>query len=534
MRLRVLILVSVATTGVASAESTVVRLFRDAAIMADGTLWLAVEQQVRTRFVYSQPPPTFELLERTPTGRSRRIAVPDPHPISALAASPFDDSVWIVTSATVLRRDRTGGWDHVALPERPRDSKWYGGARAVITPISASRALAFRGCAHNCTDVFDVDLDARTVSTSNFDAAVGPAVSDGRGGAWALVADEHHKHLTKRAYARFGPTGWESWSDHGRELVIAGMRARGGVADVPSHVAASPPGLVGVGDSLLWINADGRVIGGPEVPTNGFRWTNDVIAITRLGNEIAVVYGISGFGIDDAPDEVSPVVRWFSPTGQPLRDERVPTPRWWRTRYTSSTPELRAIAAGERMCLVGEAAMFCRVQGSWRTIAGDGQEESSPRSVRALVSVPVGLGYARIDGDGGLGIALRPEVIVVANRQRPPVGIGAFLELVGYGDTRVLGGGLTLANYPLPALSFGADAVFVDGEMHPQLVISGFLGFRSNEDLIGPFDFPVGLRVDVRPSTSHVPGSVVTSLSIDGIGIGVVAYAIKELFEIGD
>jgi hypothetical protein len=278
------------------------------------------------------------------------------------------------------------------------------------------------------------------------------------------------------------------------------------------------------------IDAGGQERTRLKIPTAKHHWSNEVHAILPAAADVTVITGEPGFGIQDAQDDVSPVVRRMAWTGAELGVERVPTPAWWQADHSTGTPHLRAHAGGGTLWIVSPTAIFYRTD-DWHTIAAPGASERATAPVMPLVSVPMNFGVARVGSESDFALGIRPEVILAPNRLHPKWGIGAFGELTKIADHTTLGGGVTAVRYGRAlamAASVGADAVYVAGDAHAQPVISVFLGARPVID-VAPIDLPYGIRLDARVGTATLPGTVTVSLAIDAIGVGAAVYGIGAL-----
>ena len=120
----------------------------------------------------------------------------------------------------------------------------------------------------------------------------------------------------------------------------------------------------------------------------------------------------------------------------------------------------------------------------------------------------------------GFYFGWRPEILATWTRSRElGFGIGPYANILdSTGTSQVwLGGGLTLNGYFGKlgvAVSGGADCVWLHSVPSAVPVIGGFIGFRMIQEELA-FDFPFGVRVDVRPATDVVPLSVAVSAQLD-------------------
>jgi hypothetical protein len=154
-------------------------------------------------------------------------------------------------------------------------------------------------------------------------------------------------------------------------------------------------------------------------------------------------------------------------------------------------------------------------------------------SAEPLVSLPIDLGLAtRLSAPNGASIGFRPEVIDAFDAGLNRYGVGGYGEAViarGLPSLeKVFGAGVTGVLYGdmfAIAVSAGGDAVDSSGALHPQLAFSFFFGLRAGEAHRDepPFETPLGFRLDARPGTSAIPGSVTFSAVVDTVALGVIA-----------
>ena len=124
----------------------------------------------------------------------------------------------------------------------------------------------------------------------------------------------------------------------------------------------------------------------------------------------------------------------------------------------------------------------------------------------------------------GFVYGVRPELVfawVAQNLDRAPfaIGVGPYAEAVGStGTSQVwLGGGASIVGYLRyvgVALSVGLDADWYHAVPNASPVFGLFVGVRT-AGFEWPFDFPYGLRVDVRPAFGPLPTTVIISAQLD-------------------
>jgi len=149
--------------------------------------------------------------------------------------------------------------------------------------------------------------------------------------------------------------------------------------------------------------------------------------------------------------------------------------------------------------------------------------------LRPRFSLPLELGYTvELDADDGVAVGVRPELIIAPSRRATCLGVGAYLEAmrVASGDS-ALGGGVTVVRYGelSTALSVGVAVRSLEDEDATQLVVSGFIGWRTP---LYPraFDLPFGLRFDVRPASGIAPTAISATVTLDVVA---ASYALRAL-----
>jgi len=416
-----------------------------------------------------------------PDGSLAATSVPTDRAIRAIATSPFDDSLWALTRGPVLERAPDGAWRRVMLPPEP---EWRGWTSASLAPIGPHRAVVVRSCGDACSDVAVIEAGASSAEPTRLDQRLGPSVADGRGGLWAIAPG---------GYVHFHDGRWDTRTEIAATAITGD--GRGGAIVANDH-------------ELATIDADGNVTSRGPLAT---RCTpRGVIA---AADEALVVC---------ADTDRSLVLHVALAPIREQRVERIPTPTSWRA-------DGGVAVAGARPWLVTADAIIYRSNDGWKTIAGRGPEKTR----KVLASAPFAVGLAtRPSAANGISVGLRPEVILPFDDFKYPIyGVGPYVEAVvahGAHVEGLFGGGVTGIVYGdmwAASLSAGADARYGSGSTHPQLAISAFVGLREYN---GPwFDLPLGLRVDARPGTESVPGSVTFSLAVDaGWFVALAAYAL--------
>jgi hypothetical protein len=153
------------------------------------------------------------------------------------------------------------------------------------------------------------------------------------------------------------------------------------------------------------------------------------------------------------------------------------------------------------------------------------KKEEPTLEAHGLFSMPLLLGVdtAITDTTTGTGFfcGVRPEYIRAwATRDGLGFGVGPYIDLAGSTGTSQLwlGGGLTAVGYfghLGVAASGGIDSDWFHSTPYASPVVGLFVGFRTPVDG-GNVDFPFGVRVDLRPSTSALmPTTVIVSAQID-------------------
>jgi hypothetical protein len=452
------------------------------------------------------------------------VAQPVASPLVGVAA--VGETVWVIGARGFAARTGSGAWRTGDLPEATNDYNMYALSPAVLAPLGGGRLLILRAVAGDGTEVFVLDGD-QIAATAKFDWKIGPAVTDGRGGAWA-IATRGYSTQEKSAYVHFDGTAWRSWSFDG--LAIDGMADAGKSAAFPHWlVAAQDGGFVGIDRYNLWfIAADGSVTRNLSMSfEESFR--NDPLCATA-DRRLDIVVGQFRSEWRD-PRPTAPILVRFDRVGGARLDKlEAQVPRWWKREHESSTPWLRCSASGGVTWILAPDAAFRRDHERWTTITSRGAEAEAPPATQVMISMPLGAGGS--SGPNG-AVSLRPELIVAPNRTRPSWGLGAFGELARAGDATFVGGGATGVLYGRSvgtALSFGVDARLGDGRTKPQLVFSGFVGFRGTHGLdLAPLEAPFGVRFDVRPATSEAPATFSVMLSLDTLASAVVVGELLSL-----
>jgi hypothetical protein len=459
----------------------------------------------------------------SPDATLGEITVPTDRAIRAIATSPFDDSLWVLTSGPLLERTTDGAWRRVMLPPEP-DWRGWQPTSAAVTPIGPQRAVVVRSCGDACSDVAVIDADASSADPRRLGMALGPSVADGRGGLWAVV----HGHgvdlgYEVGGYAHFDGGQWDAWTTASDAFGLIAIHR----ADfAPTQLAADGRGgaIAANDDELATIGPDGAIANRGSLASSREHWANQTRGVIAAGDEAIVVAEESRHdGVDP-----SPVVRHVALASiRELGAERVPVQASWRAEHLYDNI-LGAAAAGGTLWIVSGDALFYRNRDGWKTIAGRGPEHTR----KILASMPIDVGLAtRPAASNGISVGLRPEVIIPFDHFKYPIyGIGPYVEAVAADGPHVeglFGGGLTAIVYGdmwAVSISGGADARYSNGSTHPQLALSAFLGLREYN---GPwFDLPLGLRVDARPGTSDVPGSVTFSLAVDAGWFVALGYAV--------
>jgi hypothetical protein len=479
---------------IAAADSSIVT-FLQVAPSRDGGAWLLVRAE------------SGELRRVAPDGTMGVVTAPTDRAIRAIATSRFDDSLWVVTDGPVLQRTANGAWRRILLPPEGEWAPWFGRTSALVTPIAPDRAVVFRGCGDACTDVFAI-AEGASADARRFAVRLGPASADGSGGLWAVIAG---------GYAHLHDGRWDAWADgaidrmtmHRPEIAASAIAGdgRGGA------IAAND-------DELATIGADGSVtsrgsIASPHAP-------HATRAVIASGDEALVITEVARHDEDPSPSIHHIALAGF----HERRVERVSTGPRWRAEHGWGA-DIDAATAGSTLWILSGDAVFYGSDDAWHTIGGPHEE---PRH-KLLVSAPLDVGLAtRPSAANGKSFGLRPEMIVTFDRVHYPIyGFGPYAEAVvadGEHVEGVFGAGVTGIVYGdmwAVALSMGVDARYSNGTTHPQLAASAFIGLREYNMHL--FDAPFGLRIDARPGTSDVPGSVTFSLAIDPVWfVGLGAY----------
>ena len=507
MKLRIAL--AIAAMGAAPAQT----VFTDVAATPDGGAWLLVTRSDGTE---------LRRLDRDGVATT----VEAPAELQALATDPTG-TLWVIAADRVARRDASGTWTAAMLATPVRDQPlMYATRSQALTPFDADHAIVVRPCGvePGCSQSYVVDLAAHTAGeATRFDWYLGPPVADGRGGAWVTLS---HGKTSFGGYAHFAQGAWTSWTLGAAPC--AGMTNGGATRAMPQALApASDGGVVGVTrDALVDIAEDGHVRRTQPV-TAGASFSNEPVGLAQRGDRFTVLYvnPVSDF---TNPRDPTPrlVTTGFPPhTGRDASSP--PTPRWWRRRHEDyGTPPTTISGAGGALWVVDPYAVYGHADG-WHVLAADraAVEAGFGPSTLTLASLPINLG-----GDlDGAAVGVRPELVVVPwNRSHPGFGFGAFAELARLPGHTVAGGGLTLVGYQGGvgfAASVGADWV----SAHPQLVVSGFVGARSQHDDTS-LDMPVGLRLDARPGTTALPGTLTISASFDLPALAYGAQVLGALF----
>jgi hypothetical protein len=498
-------------------------LFARAAIAADwyldvqpadaGGAWLLVEASSHRT-----------VRHVTRGGAQTDVVVPGQAAIRAIASSAFDGSLWVATTDGIMQRTAGGEWRTIAMPHFDHFARWFGTTGDVLAPIGRDRVVLMRGCDYDCTDVTTADAVAGTLETTRLAAQVGPAVTDGRGGLWAVVRKSSgHAPM---GYAHLDDRAWRIWTDVDKKL--EGFAAQYNTAQLPAAIVPDGHGgaIGATREDLVAIDPTGEVRRLGAISRNHESHCDDTLglAINDAG-ELDEIDGVHFYADRDDLD-TSPVVRHFS-QGREKAVRRAPTSIAWRAANENGTPDVRVARSGDTLWIAAGTAVFSLTGRSWHVIGG-----GRGAALQKLVSVPMQIGSLRADAGNAAAIGLRPELMFAPNRSRPSRALGVYLELatanIQPARATFLGGGLTYASYSHgfgAALSAGCDAAITHGEAHPQLVFSGFLGIRGVSNLqVPPFEMPIRLRLDVRPATSDVPGTAMVSLSIDTIGVGLLFY----------
>jgi hypothetical protein len=470
--------------------------FIQLAPVRDGSAWALVRER-----------DDIAIRRVAPDGTLAEVAVPTDRAIRAIAASSFDDSLWVLTDGPLLERAADGTWRRVMLAPEPEWRGWQPTSAAVI-PIEPHRAVVVRACGDSCSEVSMVNSGS-SAEPRRFDILLGPAVADGRGGLWTIVHGRVLDEARPIGYAHFHDGRWDAWTTASR--AFDGMANRH--AEIaPSQLAADGRGgaIAANDDELATIGADGTITNRGSIARE-HAVTRGVIA---AGDEALVV-----------SEDPSLVVRHFALS--PIRERKIDRVPTWRAEHGN---DFDVVAAGSTIWIVATGNIFYRSAGAWTTIAGRRAEETRHK---VLASVPIDAGLAtRPSAPSGGSIGLRPELILPFDHAKYPIyGVGAYTEaVIANGDhvEALFGGGITGIVYGdmwAVALSAGADARYSNGSTHPQLAISAFIGLREYNMHL--FDAPLGLRVDARPGTSAVPGIVTFSLAVDPVWfIGVGAYLV--------
>ncbi len=482
--------------------------FRDVAPTADGGAWLARDA---------------ELWRIAPDASMTRLTVPVTSPLHGVATA--GDSLWVLGTDAVARRVGTGDWRTVSLPEATEPYDLYPLGPAVMAAVSPERLLVLRACNDSkwddCTEAFVVDGDRVSVS-HRFDWTVGPVASDGVGGAWAIARNRDRG----RGYVHFDGTTWRSWTQNGSP--IAGIPTSRATGVVPEWIAgADATGFVGADDhSMYWIDRDGAIA--KIVHHNARRRGRNEAACALTVDAAATV--VWGDAHAQGSDPTSPVViRYDHATGNALATDEVDTPGWWESEHDGWTPALRCAHAAGVTWIVAADAAFRRGRDGWRSFVSAEVACSAGGATQRLWSAPLSLGVDVGDDDTSFAWGIRPEVVFTPNRSRPSYGLGLYAELTRADDATFLGGGLTGILYGgalAAAVSVGATQRFADGDRHTQLVVSTFLGMRRAALMELPgLDTPIGIRIDVRPATDDVPGTVAVLASLDLVAVVLVGAA---------
>ena len=431
----------------------------------------------------------------------------------------------------VLLRDAGGSWRRLALPadaliEPGREWVMRGDE---IEPLGRGRALVLRDCTannHICTRALLVDTARNRVTLRRFLFALGPASADGRGGVWvrfqqvAPLASQHVSYGFARLVATPG------FAIDAVGLPAETRSSAGDTTFIPQALAAIPTGFAaatGDGSLYLYDRAGVQVTRRPQAPRDDAMRVAD---LCLLDDELVQI-GRPAFAA--GREEYPLYVRRITATGSGP-DLEVPTPRWWRL---VESRWLRAVPSGRVLWIHSPEALFVRSD-RWHTVEAVGAREGAERRVAlqrnppwtrsTQFTLPINLGLARKDGDIALALAVRPEKLWQRGNDLRGLGIGLFTELGTVGGPR-------RDSHAALGLTVGASGQMYDvtlsagGELHrfaeevrPQAVLSAFAGWRYSA---------FGLRIDARPPTDALPGSVTVSAAIDpAISLAILLMAI--------
>jgi hypothetical protein len=454
--------------------------------------------------------------------------VPTTSPLEQIAGA--DGALWVLTVDSLLWRAPDGHWREVGVP--PVEKGKIG--RRHVVAVSGDRAIVLRTC-YECTDVWVVDAKTGAVDgPTQIGVELYTAAPDGRGGLWAIVPKRQFNEgggMTRTAlggYAHYANGTWEAWTT--TPDPIAGLAALHHTHVDPTLIAGDGRGgaLAIRQDEVVAIDPAGNLVNRGWIMSEHPE-TSHLEALIANGDGALLVTGRDATSVSETVD-ATPVVRWFAATkASESHTERLPTTAAWRGAHEVGTPVPWVAIAGDTLWLVMTDAIFVREHGDWHRLEANPEP---PLRFRQMYAVPIDVGYtSRHGAPNGISIGLRPELMWQTDRNYHRFGFGGYLEGVagslGTGAESLVGGGLTLAAYGTTiggTLSIGADERYADGTAHPQLVVSGFVGARSTLIEDKAFESPLGLRLDVRPGTRDVPGSVTASVAVDTIGLALRAY----------
>lgn len=153
----------------------------------------------------------------------------------------------------------------------------------------------------------------------------------------------------------------------------------------------------------------------------------------------------------------------------------------------------------------------------------------------SLLSVPLLLGGTSL-GDNGFAIGFRPELVRARLRESAGQtggghGIGVYAEVLRANGTTMSGAGLTYVLY-LDGLGLAPSlGVYArDTETGRAVGYGGslYLGIRTRIDALGYFDFPYGVRIDIKSGAGDASERtimVTAQLDLAIVGIAAVAFA---------
>src|SRR4249919_3405082 len=106
------------------------------------------------------------------------------------------------------------------------------------------------------------------------------------------------------------------------------------------------------------------------------------------------------------------------------------------------------------------------------------------RSIRGMTSVPIVGAFIRL-AVGALALSVLPMADLAAAQDRPGPAAEFAAGWVGFADDGIVGEGLVGGAarwYPLPRISVGPEVVYIHGDNHSHLIVTGNVTF----DVLAP------------------------------------------------